>query len=103
MRPTRARARPGLVAAGAASAPSALPEQVDAGGAERDEERADREPDRPAALVGRADENREAEDDRRDAEDEHRPAVEAAHATALAATTITRTGACLTTKSTVSP
>src|SRR5437773_5349358 len=99
----RAPERRGRVAAVAAFGPSALPEQVDAGGAERGEERADREPERPAALVRRADEDREAEHDRREAEDQHHAAVHLRHATALAATTMTRTGACLSTKSTVSP
>src|SRR6266550_2220693 len=99
----RAPVRRGRVGAVAASWPSVLPEQVDAGGAEGDEERADYEPERPAALVRRADEDREAEHDRREGEDEHRSAVHLRHATALAATTMTRTGACLSTKSTVSP
>src|SRR6476469_3858117 len=99
----RAPVRRGLAGAVEASWPSVLPEHVDAGGAEGDEERADREPERPAALVGRPDEDREPEHDRRDGEGQHCTAVHLRHDTALAATTITRIGACLSTKSTVSP
>src|SRR2546428_354987 len=78
-------------------------QKVEPRGAECDEQRADSEPHRPSALIGRADEDREAEHDREHPEDQHRPAVDAAHAAALPAATIRRTGACLSTKSTVSP
>src|SRR5262249_58810421 len=59
--------------------------------------------DGAAAPVGGAHEDREAEPDGEQPEDEHAAAVHPGHAAALPAVTITRTGACLSTKSTVSP
>src|SRR5581483_1346782 len=76
------------------------PEQeVYATDADRDEEHADQGADEVRGSHDYGD----AERDRHEPEDEDPPAVDAHHAAALPAATITRHGACLRTKSTVSP
>src|SRR5579864_7018659 len=101
--PMRARAHRALAAAGEACVPSGLSQQIETRRPERDEEPADGVADRPPAFVGGFDEDDEAEHDRERPEDEHDAAVEGGHAAAPPAATMTRTGACLSTKSTVSP
>src|SRR5437588_11641373 len=99
----RARERRAPAAAAAACGPLLLPQEVDPSGAERDEERADDEADGPAAGVRGPDEECEPKPDRNEREGEDGVPIDAAHCAALPAATMTRTGACLSTKSTVSP
>src|ERR671931_2387590 len=75
---------------------------MQARGPESDEERADHEADDSAAAERRHDEQREAEPDEDDREDSDAEPVEP-HAALGAAATMTRQGACLSTKSTVPP
>src|SRR5229473_2237298 len=79
--------------------------EIEAAGPERDEERADHEPAHAAAVQGGRDENAEAEHDDGERERERDPAIERrVHVvSSLLAATMTRQGACLSTKSTVSP
>src|SRR3954451_9456826 len=108
-RRTRSRRAPGhRVRAGAAAAfaPSAiLPEQVQPPGAETDEQGANDVPARAPAMPGGGHQQPEAQHDDRGCED-HRyaPVQRAGHsADSFEAATMTRHGACFSTKSTVSP
>src|SRR4051794_32876382 len=80
-----------------------LPLQVDPPRAECDEERPDDVADEAAAVHGGDDEHREADEHHRRREHDDRARVRPAHAVTFPVATITRTGACFRTKSTVSP
>src|SRR5437899_149799 len=83
--------------------PPAPPQELQPSYARRDEERAEQEPDHAAAVGGRHDEEGDPDPDERDREDGDASAVEPHAAACGAAATMTRHGACLSTKSTVSP
>src|SRR5438876_1535494 len=78
------------------------PQEVEPADAEGDEERPEHEAERPAAAERRHHEQREAEPDEDDREDGDAEPVDP-HAALGAAATMTRQGACLSTKSTVPP
>src|SRR2546421_12511095 len=78
------------------------PQEVEPAGAEGDEERPEHEAERPAPAERRHDEQGEAEPDEDDREDGDAEPVDP-HAALGAAATMTRQGACLSTKSTVPP
>src|SRR5581483_1419450 len=86
-------------------APLPAAQQVEARAAEREQKQPERVTDAAAPRARGLDEDGDPEPDRHEPEDEHGAPVEAGgHAAAASrAATITRQGACLSTKSTVSP